>query len=277
MKGDVTLIASEIAYFQPMLERALRSSAAEREAWRAETIRQRQERISLEVFEMLNGVVRYGRFKGLLLSKDTWWGRLDLGSQCLGLYELEILDFIASITPGRFATFIDVGAADGYYAIGMLKSGLVTKAICFEQSEKGRSTIQANWERNASPGSLEIFAEANHDSIRRLPTDALSGGLVMIDIEGAEFGLLTPRTLEFLRSCTIVIEIHNWVEGFVERYTRLLTEASEYFDIHILERMERPTATLPELRDFTDDNRLLLVSERRPCLMRFLKLLPKSA
>ena len=60
-------VASEAAYFTPMLERSLRSSMAEREAWGHETIRQRQERISLEVFDMLNGTVRYGPFTGLKL------------------------------------------------------------------------------------------------------------------------------------------------------------------------------------------------------------------
>ncbi|MCZ8277271.1 MAG: hypothetical protein O9313_02925 [Acetobacteraceae bacterium] len=275
MRDVSKLIESELQYFKPMLERSIRSSVAEREAWRNETIRQRQERISLEVFDMLHGTVRYGPFTGLKLDREAWWGCLDLGSQCLGLYELEILSFLAQVKFGQFATFIDIGAADGYYAIGMLKTQKIRKAICFEQSELGRETIAKNWRRNDSKGILEIFAEANPETICALPRADLSGALVMVDIEGAEFDVLVEKTLSVLKSCTIVIEIHNWIDDFSTRYSAFLQEASKYFEIEIFKPIERPTSSIKELADFTDDNRLLLVSERRPCLMRFIKLVPR--
>lgn len=270
-------IAAETEYFRPMLERNLNATAAERERWRTETIRERQKRISLEVFDTLNGTVRYGPFKGLKLERDTWWGSLDLGSQCLGLYELEILNFIAQIEPGQFSNFIDIGAADGYYATGMLKSGKFPKAICFEQSEKGRDTIARNWRRNGSEGVLEIYADANPETVSALSPNDLTGALVMVDIEGAEFDLLLKETLGIFRRSTIIIEIHNWIENFMDRYAAFLEDASWYFDVECFERIDRPTSGIPELRDFTDDNRLLLVSERRPCLMRFLKLSPRAS
>ena len=276
MRNVSKFIESELQYFKPMLERSIRSSAEEREAWRSETIRQRQERISLEVFDLVNGTVRYGPFTGLMLQRDAWWGCLDLGSQCLGLYELEILNFIAQIELGQFSTFIDIGAADGYYAIGMLKSQKIRKAICFEQSEKGREIIAKNWQRNGSEGVLEIFAEANPETICALPRADLSGALVMVDIEGAEFDVLVEKTLSVLKSCTIVIEIHNWIDDFSARYAAFLHEASKYFEMEIFEPIERPTSSIKELTDFTDDNRLLLVSERRPCLMRFIRFVPRT-
>ena len=57
------LISSELDYFRPMIERDKQSSFEQRELWRGETIRQRQKRISLELFNMLNGTVKYGPFK----------------------------------------------------------------------------------------------------------------------------------------------------------------------------------------------------------------------
>lgn len=277
MKNITNLIKTELQYFKPMLERGLKSSAAQREEWRTETIRQRQDRVSIEVFDMCNGTVRYGPFRGLKLERDTWWGRLDLGSQCLGFYEREILNYIDCIQPGDFSTFIDIGAADGYYAIGMLKSRKIRKAICFEQSEKGREAIRKNWQCNGSERVLEIFAEANPMTICALPQADLSGSLVLVDIEGAEFDLLVEQSLKALKSCTIIIEIHNWIDDFPARYAAFLRNAAKHFVIEILAPVERFTTSIPELRDFTDDNRLLLISERRPCLMRFLKLIPRAA
>lgn len=277
MKLIDKIIQNEREYFRPMLERAERASESERLKWRSETIRQRQERIALEVYDLCDGTVRYGPFKGLKIEKDAYWGRLDLGGQCLGFYEKEILDFIAGIDSGEFSTFIDVGAADGYYAVGVIVSGKIGNVICFEQSESGREAIGRNWLRNGSPGSLKVLGEANIDSISALSSESLKNALVMIDIEGFEFQLLTDSVLGSFACCTLVIEIHNWVADFDRQYSDLLRRVDKYFTISFIDRVDRSTVDIPELRDFTDDNRLLLVSERRPCLMKFLKLTPKDS
>ena len=276
MNSVEQLILAEADYFHPMLARAQQSTLEQREAWRRETIRERQERISLELFDILNGVVKYGPFTGLHLDRETWWGKLDLGSQCLGLYEKEILNLIDATEAGRFSTFIDIGAADGYYAIGMLVSGKVGRTICFEQTEKGRSVIAENWKKNHSVGELTILGEANAASFAALNRADLNNALVLVDVEGFEFDLLTDEVLRLLKSSTVVIEIHHWMDNFLDKYTTFLRHAASYFEDEVIERVERETSNLPELRDFTDDNRLLLTSERRPGVMRFLKLIPKA-
>ncbi|RRO02308.1 hypothetical protein [Pectobacterium aquaticum] len=264
-------------YFEPMLARVQQSSEEQRLQWRKETIAQRTERISLEVFDMLEGVVKYGPLKGLKLQSDTWWGKSDLGSMLLGLYEKEILDYIETVHVNDFNAFIDIGAADGYYACGLLASGKVNRAICFEKSELGREIIKSNWIRNGEKGELKVYGEANINSISALSPEDLSKSLVLVDIEGFEFELLTDDFMSALSTCTIIIEVHNWVDDFIPKYERFLNDAWKFFDIESFQRVDRTTSHLPELRDFTDDNRLLLVSERRPCLMRFLKLTPKDS
>ncbi|PTB84490.1 hypothetical protein C9939_05200, partial [Pseudidiomarina aestuarii] len=154
-------IESEKAYFRPMLDREKNVSEEQKLIWRAETVQQRAERVSLEVFDMLGGIVRYGPFKGLVLQKGTWWGKSDLGSMLLGLYEKEVLDYIDSIKIEDFSSFVDIGAADGYYACGLLSSGKIKNAICFEQSDFGRSVIESNWRNNGGAGRLEVFGEAS--------------------------------------------------------------------------------------------------------------------
>ncbi|KAA3665906.1 class I SAM-dependent methyltransferase [Pectobacterium carotovorum] len=267
----------EKKYFEPMLERSQQSSEEQRLQWRKETVAQRTERISLEVFDMLDGVVKYGPFNGLKLQRDTWWGKSDLGSMLLGLYEKEILDYIDTVNIGEFNSFIDIGAADGYYACGLLTTGKVNKAICFERSERGQDIIKSNWVRNGRKGELKVYGEANISSISSLLPEELNKSLVLVDIEGYEFELLTHDIMSALSTCTVIIEIHNWVDDFIPKYENLLKDAWKFFDIEYFQRVERVTSNLPELRDFTDDNRLLLVSERRPCLMRFLKLTPKDS
>ncbi|MCA7012775.1 FkbM family methyltransferase [Dickeya dadantii] len=269
-------IENEERYFAPMLERQKKATEEEKLMWRTENVHQRRQRVSLELFQTLQGKVTFGPFKDLLLTQDSWWGKSDLGSMLLGLYEKEILDFIDNYKEHQFNTFIDIGAADGYYACGMLLSKKVQHAICFEQSEHGREVIAANWHRNGAPGELQVFGEANSESLSLIKNIDFHKTLILIDIEGAEFDVLNENFVEKIQGATIIIEVHNWVENFLEKYRNLLKIFDKYFNVDTLERVERPTAHLDILRDFTDDNRLLLTSEARPCLMRFLILTPKD-
>jgi len=269
-------INNEQEYFRPMLSRAEQTSLEQRKQWRLETVNQRQERISLEVYDLMGGRVKYGPFKGLKLNRNTWWGKLDLGSMCLGLYEKELLDIIDKISPDQFSCFIDIGAADGYYACGLLLTGKMQKAICFELKHEGREVIRANWEKNGSIGELLVYEEATAHSITSLPSADLKNALVLVDIEGAEFDTLKEDVLEILKFSTVIIEIHNWVDDFLEKYELLIKDIYCHFNVEIIQHVERPTSMFEELRDFTDDNRLLLTSERRPCMMRFLMLTPKN-
>jgi len=267
-------IKREIEYFKPMLQRQKEATQEAREAWRKETVAQRLERVSLETYDLCKGTVSQGLLKGLQLNKDTWWGKSDLGAQCLGLYEKEILDFISAQSP--FDTFLDIGAADGYYAVGLLHAKMAKKAICFEISEEGQRAINENWLRNEKPGELEVHGEANEKSIASVASNLTDKTLVLIDIEGFEFQLLSKEVISALRKCTVIIEIHNWIDGFENEYPVLLKNLDRFFDISIIAPSERNIQNIELLRSYTDDNRLLVSSERRPCLMRFLHLTPKE-
>jgi len=270
------LISKEENYFKPMIERQGRYSKDELDAFRKESVHERRARISDEIYELSDGRIKYGQFKGLKLQKKTWWGGSDLGSMCLGLYEKEILNLLSSEIFLERNIFIDIGAADGYYAIGMLHANLADSAICYELTQEGRNTIEENWKNNESPGNLEIYGDIFQDFHRGLDGVDLSKAITLIDIEGAEFDFLTKENLSMLSKSFIIIEIHNWVDSFMEKYTELLNNASDFFEIEMIEREERPTVHLSEVRSLTDDNRLLLTSEARPCLMRFLLLKPLS-
>ena len=270
-----SFIKNEKNYFAPMQSRALKVTEQQRAQWKRESVAERQERISLEVYDLTEGVVRYGPFAGMRLARTAWWGASDLGAQCLGLYEPEILALLGGLPKSGRNTFIDIGAADGYYTTGMLFSKMVERAICFELSESGRETISHNWIKNGSPGALEIFGEASELSITAIDPVALGQAIVLADIEGAEFSVFSDAVFTALKGSIIILEVHNWVPDFDTLYAELLRRGNEYFDIEIVGRQSASSLDMPELRDFTDDNRLLLQSERRPCVMRFLKFTPK--
>ena len=144
----------------------------------------------------------------------------------------------------------------------------------FQKKDNVQST--KNWLRNEKPGELEVHGEANEKSIASVASNLTDKTLVLIDIEGFEFQLLSKEVISALRKCTVIVEIHNWVDGFENKYSVLLKNLDRFFDIAIIAPSERNTQNIELLRSYTDDNRLLVSSERRPCLMRFLHLTPKE-
>lgn len=273
MKID-ELIAKEIEHFRPILLRDSVVPQSERLAWRQETIHARRSRVSREIFEMLGGVVRYGPFSGLNLYSCPLWGADDLGSMTMGFYEKEILDWLSNVRSDRFRTFVDIGAADGYYAVGLLSCLGFERSICFEMNEKSHEIIRKNAALNNCEGKITIKREASELALESMRKTLDKECLILCDIEGAEFELWTERVFEICQHATIIVEIHHWVEDFSHRYQKFLRIASQFFNISIIKPVPRDVSSIPELRDFTDDNRYIFLSERRPAQMRFLLMEP---
>ena len=80
-----------------------------------------QKMLSNEIAKKFNYVVTDGPFKNLKLSKRLSWGKGIIGSKVLGQYEREIQELIVEIQKNNsIKTFLDLGSADGYFALGVL-------------------------------------------------------------------------------------------------------------------------------------------------------------
>jgi len=155
-------------------------------------------------------------------------------------------------------------------------AGFYKKSFCFEISEKGRGTIKHNATVNGVANQVNVFGKADETLASKLSQNCINDSVVLVDIEGGEFDILNEAFFEIFRHAYILIEIHNWVEDFEEKYFKLLLAASKYYSIDTVEPITRDLTQFMELNDFTDDNRYLICSEGRPNVMRFLRLNPTS-
>ena len=76
----------------------------------------------------------------------------------LGLYEQEVLESLTNI-PKKYKTFIDLGAADGYYGIGVLVNNLFENSFCFESTERGQNVIRENAKLNGVADKILIYVD----------------------------------------------------------------------------------------------------------------------
>lgn len=231
--------------------------------------------LSKRVAEHFNHIVAYGPFKGLKLTEDTWWGSSDKASMILGVYEQEVLKLLSE-KPSRYTNFIDLGAADGYYAAGTLFKGIFQTSYCFESSEKGRSVIEENARKHGLSDKIIIHGTADKNFYSLIPQDIIDRSVMLVDIEGGEFDLFDVGLFEKFRKSLIVIELHDWFYSDGEaKLNNLIAAAEKYFYVDYLTMGSRDMSLFPELAGLPDTDRWLICSEGRGRLMKWLKLMPK--
>ena len=228
------------------------------------------ERLAVE----LDNEIHNGIFKGMKLSSLRWGGH-DKAPMMLGLYESEVSREIEKAAI-HATTFIDVDAADGYFAVGAVFSGLYTNSVCFEISSEGRDSIKLNAESNGVASRVSILAEANEETLLKTAKSVNTKDLfILCDIEGGEFDLFTLRVLQALKHSTILIEIHDFSENDRKRYLSLKLMAESVFNLSELTQESRNPNILMSTRVLHDDDKWLMMSEGRPKAMTWLRLSPR--
>ena len=238
-------------------------------------IKRRRKKLSALVAASLSHTVAYGPFQGMKIFPEQFWG-YDQGSKCLGLYEAQIIALLKQISDsGRRNIFIDVGGADGYYAIGCLVGGLFLRSIAFEMTSEGRERISRAALLNGVSDRVELHGEADRHTI----SDVLSGldmkkCVFLIDIEGAEFNLFTPELLASLADAEIIMELHDFTE--TREKTKAYLGSIHSHDVKIINETPRDPRSLRELRNLHDNDCWLLMSEGRQNGMDWAHLTPKK-
>ncbi len=233
--------------------------------------------ISRLFYAAFGGVVRYGPLKGFKLDDDPSWGTGDLAPKLFGLYEQEILKLLSDLR-GKRRVLINLGAADGYYGVGLVRSGFFERSVCFEQTEKGRGVIAKTAQDNGVADKVTILGAASAD-FPKVVADLgckASDCLVLSDIEGGEFSIFSAQCLADLAGAHIIIELHGFlaVNGNVLE-SNLISNGRQLFVPSIVKTSTRDLSTIPELDALRNSDRWLICSEGRPKLMSWLILVPK--
>ena len=219
-------------------------------------------------------VVAHGPFKGMKLSKDVWWQKNDRITQILGIYEKHVLERLRLFSMQGANRFVDIGAADGYFAIGMAYSKMYSKVFAFEIEKLAQDMIKENAIRNRCSDVVSVFGEAHYSSLEKLVSDGIKTTL-LIDIDGAEYRLLDEKMLSLLSNCYLICELHPWmVDNGYYLQNKLLETARKIFKIELIKRENYSPNIFSELDDLSDEVRLIAVGEERAKNMEWLVLTP---
>ena len=263
-----------------MLTKAVRTlvSKTRRLIWRAtlDPVRARQIELSAKLDQALGSTVRYGAFRGLLMPKAMFWGVADRACMLLGMYEREVQQALVNLLKTR-KIFINLGAADGYYGVGAIVGGLCRKSVCYELSPVGRHVISEVANSNNVIDNVTVRGRADASFINHFSDSELRSAVVLIDIEGGEFDLLSTDVLQHLRNTPLIVELH---EAFIPKGSAkadaLTSLASRWFNVSELTTGDRNPNAYSELASYSDNDRWLIASEGRPYRMKWLLMEPLS-
>ncbi len=145
----------------------------------------------------------------------------------LGSYEEPIHEWIREkVLCEHYETIIDVGCAEGYYAVGFALASPNSKIIAFD--------IDTSALANAK--ELAVINNVNHriEFLKSFEASVISSEfgakkekkiLIFMDVEGAELGLLDSKKNISLLSCDILVELHDcFIPNLSERVIRFFSE-----------------------------------------------------
>lgn len=220
------------------------------------------------MYEQTRGIVQTGPFAGMVLPADESWSDGNLSTKLLGCYEEELHPFvereIARLVCRSDAQIVDVGCADGYYAVGLAMRLPKSTVFAVDISPDSLHITAASAERNcvgsrvATTAPEEVFA---------------SPDLVIVDCEGSEVLYLDLDKSPLLRGASIIVECHDFDED------RSITSAlvKRFSDTHAVQEVQegpRDPNKFKMLRCMHSLDRWLAVSEGRPCTMHWLVMTP---
>jgi hypothetical protein len=184
-----------------------------------------------------------GPFKGMSLPLSGVSKRL-LSSYILGSAELELRCIIERLIARRYSTIVNIGAADGYYAVGLARRLPEGHIVAFEAISELHSVIERAARANGVADRVCIRGHCDVEDLREELVKARAPVLIFSDIEGFETRLLDLKLVPELRLVDLLIETHD---ALVPRCTE--TILTRFRETHRIERViarPRTVADFPE-------------------------------
>jgi hypothetical protein len=185
----------------------------------------------------------------------------------LGTYELEVIPAIEEICRAGCDRIVDIGAAEGYYAVGLALRNPDATVVGFEMNPSARYYLRRLARRNGAADRIEVRGRCNPDSLTYAMEEARKPAVVC-DCEGAEDSLLDPARIKPLRRSLVLVETHDGLltdAGVLEGITDRLRERFEpTHDVEIIASRDRNTDDLPKAIHLSPDEAAEAMNEGRP-------------
>lgn len=218
-------------------------------------------------------VVQAGPFAGMLLPSAEAF--LDARfEKTFGAYEHELFSLISQMAadPEAVETVVNIGAADGFYTVGLARLFPAARVIGYEPNPVKTPVLRAMAELNQVADRIELHGACTPEILRDLaPAGKV---LVVIDVDGYEKTVLDPVVVPWLNKASVLVETHDcFVPGITALLKQRFAATHEGAEIG----MSGPDlAAIPPLHGLTMHEVDALTGSERPSLQSWLFMRPST-
>ena len=193
-------------------------------------------------------------------------------AKLLGRYESQLYPWLETEwIGGQFDLFVDVGCAEGYYAVGLARAMPNVTVRAYDIDPSAREQCGELVRLNGVGERVSIGEECTPATLAGLPASRVA---LLSDCEGYERILLDPALVPNLRGWSIIVEQHDNVDPSISATIR-----ERFADSHEIETVSSAVADgadVPELDFMTPAERSFALDER-PLPMTWALLRPRRA
>ncbi len=208
-----------------------------------------------------------GPFKGMQYIRKS--SGSTLFPKLIGSYEESIQNIIQKSILNNYEKIIDIGCAEGYYAVGFAYKCPNSKIIACDLDKQAIDNLKELIEIN-NVSNVEIRQEGfGFESLNKILEKA-EKTLLICDIEGNEIDLLDLENVPNLRNVDMIIESHDC---FISGLSEVLI--NRFYNTHVIEVIINYDFLLnnyPILEQLSDKIAKYMTNEQRPPQMKYLYL-----
>jgi hypothetical protein len=127
-------------------------------------------------------------------------------AKLLGCYEQPLQPFIEQAINAQYPTVLNIGCAEGYYAVGMARRMMNTRVLAYDLNPTAQTTCAELAAKNGVTGRVQVGALFKPEDFGAYAGQRV---LVLCDIEGAEAELLNPQAAPALAGMDLIVESHE--------------------------------------------------------------------
>jgi SAM-dependent methyltransferase len=213
--------------------------------------------------------IRSGPFAGMGYVTQATEGALT--PRLLGTYESELHPYLLTFAREGVEAVIDVGCAEGYYAVGLARLMPQATVHAFDIDEAARAACAELAARNEVAERVRIGGAFAPEGFAAFAGRRV---LVLVDAEGAELDVLRPDLAPALTGFSLIVETHDlYRPGALAELVRRFEPTHR---IEVVRQQAKAFDVPPWLQTFGHLDQLLAVWEWRLAPTPWLVMRPKA-
>jgi hypothetical protein len=225
--------------------------------------------LTTELHRLLGNRVLAGPFKGMVLPEGNSWRDGDFIPKLIGSYESNLREVLTQAIERKPTTVINVGCAEGYYAVGLARMLPKAAIYAFDLSREAGVVCTRAAAENGVGNQVIVGGRCTPQHLAKI-VEFPGQILLVMDCEGAERELLDPAKVPGLLKCNVIVETHS-----PDIVSNLDARFRTSHDIEVIAQGGRDPNELMELRRLPELERWLLIDEGRPESMVWMALWAK--